>query len=244
MNYEVKLKDEVMPKDRWKFDQDVSEVFDDMLARSVPQYEVMRDLCFAVARRFRLPKTDIVDLGCSRGEAIARLIDAYGAHNRFVGVEVSKPMLDACRARFKGMIDASVVDIRDTDLRLGYPPVSASVTLCVLTLQFIPIEYRQRVLRDAYKHTVQGGAFILVEKVLGATAELDKVLVDEYHQMKADKGYTWEQIERKKYSLEGVLVPVTAKWNEELLSMAGFRQVECFWRWMNFAAWVAVREAT
>ena len=76
----------------------------------------MRDLCFAVARKYRLPKTDIVDLGCSRGEAIARLIDEYGAQNRFVGVEVSKPMLEGCRVRFKDMIDASIVDIHNMDL--------------------------------------------------------------------------------------------------------------------------------
>ena len=43
-------------------------------------------------------------------------------------------------------------------------------------------------------------------------------------------------------SLEGVLVPVTAEWNEAMLHAAGFRQVECFWRWMNFAGWLAIRE--
>jgi tRNA (cmo5U34)-methyltransferase len=43
-------------------------------------------------------------------------------------------------------------------------------------------------------------------------------------------------------ALEGVLVPVTAAWNEQLLKGAGFSQVECFWRWMNFAGWVAVKD--
>ena len=42
-------------------------------------------------------------------------------------------------------------------------------------------------------------------------------------------------------SLEGVLVPVTAKWNEQLLRSAGFAEVDMFWRWMNFAGWVAVK---
>ena len=43
-------------------------------------------------------------------------------------------------------------------------------------------------------------------------------------------------------ALEGKLVPVTAHWNEELLRNAGFAQVECFWRWCNFAGWIAVKE--
>ena len=39
----------------------------------------------------------------------------------------------------------------------------------------------------------------------------------------------------------GVLVPVTAHWNEELLRQEGFTSVDCFWRHLNFAGWVAVK---
>ena len=53
---------------------------------------------------------------------------------------------------------------------------------------------------------------------------------------------TREEINRKRFALEGVLVPVTARWNEELLNGAGFRQVDSIWRWMNFAGWVAIKE--
>ena len=67
-------------------------------------------------------------------------------------------------------------------------------------------------------------------------------MVESYYRLKSAHGYSQEEIERKRLSLEGVLVPVTARWNEELLYMAGFRQVDCFWRWMNFAGWVAVKE--
>lgn len=233
--------DEVMPEGGWKFDASVTQVFDDMLERSIPQYEIMRRACFDLARKYRQHKTDIVDLGCSRGGAIAALVDEYGATNHFVGIEVSSEMLDASRRRFQGYIDTGIVSMRDLDLRTGYPNVSASVTLCVLTLQFTPIEYRLRILRDIYRHTIPGGALILVEKVLGATADLDAAMVEIYYGMKANNGYTQDQIERKRLSLEGVLVPVTARWNEEMLHMTGFHEVDCFWRWMNFAGWIAVR---
>lgn len=83
---------------------------------------------------------------------------------------------------------------------------------------------------------------ILVEKILGASAEIDEKLVQLYYSLKAQNGYSPYEIERKKLSLEGVLVPVTAKWNEELLHNAGFSQVDCFWRWMNFAGWIAIKE--
>lgn len=234
--------DNVQPGEKWEFDSSVTAAFDNMLERSIPQYEVMRRACFDLACKYVKRNTTIADLGCSRGEAIGELVDKFGSHNRFVGLEVSQPMLDAAHSRFQGLIDCSVVDIRQWDLRQKeYPLSNVSVTLAVLTVQFVPIEYRLRLLRNVYQSLNPGGALIMVEKVLGATADLDGAMVETYYSLKAQNGYSQEQIERKRLSLEGVLVPVTSKWNEELLKLSGFAEIDCFWRWMNFAGWVAVK---
>ena len=234
-------RDHVLPEGKWQFDAEVTDVFDEMLRRSIPQYDVMRKAVFEIATCFAKEKTAIVDLGCSRGDALDPLISKYGAYNRFVGVEVSQPMLDAARKRFQGYIDCGVVSIREMDLRHQFPPERASVILSVLTLQFTPIEYRLKIVREAFNSLIPGGALILVEKVLGASADLDAMLVDLYYGMKRDNGYSQEEIDRKRMSLEGVLVPVTAAWNEQLLHQCGFSEVDCFWRYLNFAGWVAVK---
>lgn len=230
-----------MPSGKWEFDDGVTAVFDDMLARSIPQYEVMRQACFDMGQKYQQRATAILDLGCSRGEALARFVDRFGVQNYYVGIDVSEPMLDAARERYRGMIDAKVVDIKSLDLRDEYPEVRASITLCVLTLQFTPIEYRLKILKNIYDHTEEGGVLILVEKVLGASAGIDANMVDIYYDLKLANGYTEDQIQRKRLSLEGVLVPMTAGWNEQMLKMTGFREVDCFWRWMNFAGWAAVK---
>lgn len=239
-------RDQTMPDGRWEFDEEVTDVFDDMLERSIPQYEVMRAAVDAMASRFvrKAEERDedpiVVDLGCSRGGAIARLATRFPSAT-FLGFEVSDPMVKAATERFEHRRN---VLINHHDLRGRYPTepnATISVTLCVLALQFIPIEHRQRIIRDIYRSTSHGGALILVEKVLGADADLDQILVNEYLSLKRFNGYSPEAIERKRLSLEGVLVPVTASWNEELLRREGFASVDCFWRWMNFAAWVAVK---
>jgi tRNA (cmo5U34)-methyltransferase len=119
--------------------------------------------------------------------------------------------------------------------------VDASVFLSVLTLMFVPINYRQRIVQDAFDSLRIGGAFLLVEKTIGEHAVTDRLFVDRYHRLKAENGYTEEEIERKRLALEGVQVPVTAKWNEDVLKAAGFRAVEMYWRWCNFAAWITVK---
>ena len=95
--------------------------------------------------------------------------------------------------------------------------------------------------QEVYDRTLPGGAFILVEKVLGSSAPVDAILTDLYEDLKRRNGYSQQNIDRKRLSLEGVLVPLTAGWNENLLRRAGFGDVECFWRSLNFAGWVAVK---
>ena len=234
-------KDQTMPTGRWEFDASVTDVFNDMLQRSIPQYDVMRQAVFNLGSRYVKKNTDIVDIGASRGEAIAPFIKRFGALNHHVLIEISEPMRTAIREQFGGFEKTGILEVRDDDLRVTFPHVKASLILSVLTLQFVPIEHRQRLIQRIYDALLPGGAFIVVEKVLGATGPLDEALVDLYYGLKRENGYSQDAIDRKRLSLEGVLVPVTAAWNEELLKQAGFRQVDCFWRWMNFAGWIAVK---
>lgn len=227
-----------LPGDRWEFDEGVTECFDDMLNRSIPLYEEMRNLVTRIALSF-LPQTGVcVDVGASRGGAIAVLADAR-PYGRFIGLETSESMLSAARERFSAHPN---VWIRRHDLRVDpYPDVVADVTLVVLTLQFVPIEYRWSILRDIYASTRPGGAVIVVEKVLGSSYPTDRLFTDVYLEKKANSGYTDEEITRKRHSLEGVLVPITAEWNQQMIEKAGFHAVDCFFRWMNFAGWLGTR---
>lgn len=237
------MQDQVTPKGKWEFDAEVAGCFDDMLSRSIPQYDVMRKTCLDLAVRYVKDGTTVVDLGCSSGGSLSHIVDAYGLRARYLGLEVSEPMIAEAKKRFGPLADSGVVSIRNWDLRKGLPPVRASVVLSILTLQFTPIEYRLKILKSVFDSLSPGGAFLLVEKVIGASAELDDAMVATYYGMKAANGYSQEQIDRKRLSLEGVLVPVTAQWNREMLTSCGFREVDCFWRWMNFAGWIAIKPA-
>jgi tRNA (cmo5U34)-methyltransferase len=230
------MKDEVMADAKWEFNAQVTEVFDDMLARSIPDYEGMRRITTELATRFAQEGTSIVDLGCSRGAALKPIMKALeNLDVRYMGLEISEPMFEAAKK------EIPTVDVRKFDLREGYPKVISSVTLSILTLQFIPIEYRQRIIQDVYDSLTPNGVFIFVEKILGADSYADNVFVNTYLNRKGNNGYTQEQINNKRKALEGVLVPVTDKWNKELLTDAGFKHVDCYWRHLNFAGWFGVK---
>lgn len=229
------MKDNIMPEGKWEFNQDVADVFDNMLERSIPQYNIMRELCTKIGFKYIQIGSTVVDIGCSNGNAIEPFYRTYGGDIKYLMMDVSEPMLEKCREKF------GCENIINYDITKGLPDVDASVVLSVLTLQFTPIEYRQKIVQSIYDNLRENGALILIEKVLGNTNEIDELLVSEYYKMKSANAYTQEQIQSKRKSLEGVLVPITAKWNEELLSSVGFKKVDCFWRYLNFAGWVAIK---
>lgn len=235
------LRDQIVAEGAWQFDDTVADVFDEMLERSIPGYAMMRSLVTDLAVEFAKPDSYIVDLGCSRGGALLPIIERLGAYNKYLGVEISEPMRTAAEQNLGPWIRSGHARVASLDLRDEYPKVPASVVLSVLTLMFTPIEYRQQLLTRVYDSLPSGGAFILVEKVLGADYHADALLKRLYYSMKGANGYTEEQINAKRRSLEGVLVPVTEQMNRSLLESVGFRHIDSFWRYLNFAGWIAVK---
>ena len=244
-------RDNVIPKNKWEFDENVANCFENMLERSIPQYSLMRksvaDLVYSVIAESDVKKViyQILDIGCSDGIMIETLLDKFkhfDGHGYYTGVDIAEPMLRRAKYRLLDNIISGDVKIEECDLRYDFPSGMYDVITSILSIQFVPIEYRQRIIQRMYDSlSLKDGCLIMVEKVLGNTDRLNQLFVKNYYAMKSDNGYSDEQIERKRLSLEGVLVPVTSDWNIDLLKQAGFRQVDVFWRWMNFVGYVAIK---
>lgn len=226
--------------DRWAFDNEVSRVFDDMIRRSIPGYDSMRETVTRIGQEIidtSLNDIVVVDLGCSQGEALASFSNQPGV--ACIGVDESPWMVEIANSRFA---DHPRTDVALYDLRRGYPSVAPStLTLSVLTMMFIPLDQRQNLIQEVYHGLRENGAFIMVEKVLGPTPDIDNLLTRTYYNIKRENGYSNEDIERKRLSLQDVLVPLTAEANVAMLQGAGFQRIAPVWQMLNFAAWVAFR---
>ena len=233
------MKDEIIPEGTWEFDNEVASVFPDMLKRSIPDLDGMRELIQHMVSQYFIDDEIIVtDIGCSDGQQIELML-AKTSKWKFAGVDVSSPMVDKAKAKFEGN---SRVEILEGDIRdvADILPMS-DVVLVVLTMQFIPVEYRQLLMKKIYNHMVPSGILIFVEKTLGPTPLISEWMIDAYHNWKIQNGYSQEQVDAKRKSLEHALVPYTVQQNEALLKSCGFSDYEIFWKYMNFCGWVAVR---
>lgn len=236
-------KDQIIPKEKWCFDDKVANCFEDMLKRSIPQYDIMRQTVFNLGTSILHKvkgRPKILDIGCSDGLSLKDYLSEYNESAYLLGIDVSDPMINKAKSRFKKNKN---VEILKMDLRNRFPFSKNKFSLIqsILSIQFIPIEYRQNIIQNIYNNLRDGGGFIMVEKVMGSCSLIDNIMVDEYLSLKAKNGYTEDQIDRKKLSLEGVLVPVTSDWNMDFLKQAGFIKIDRFWKWMNFEGYVAIK---
>lgn len=146
-------KDKVNPKDkRWEFNEEVTKVFGDMLSRSIPNYNVMRELCFLVGKNFIPENGRVSDIGCSNGLASEKFIYEF-PNAKFILSDVSEPMLNACREKYKNNKNVSVVY---HDLRKPINTKDNNLIISSLTLQFTPIEYRWNILQSIYDSLKKG----------------------------------------------------------------------------------------
>ena len=193
--------DNVTPKGKWEFDSEVAKCFADMLERSIPDYRSMRSLVYELGERFITPGTWITDIGCSTGLAVEPFYDKHFDDNRYFLCDNSEAMLEVCREKFAEGIRCGVVEIAPGNFYEKMLPGDQSLILSVLSMQFMPTAYRQRMINDIYKALNPGGAFLFVEKII-ADEGTDDLEVELYYQMKRMNGYSDEKImqKRKSYS--------------------------------------------
>ena len=226
--------------EKFEFDENVARVFDDMLERSIPHYRECQEMVVDWCTRFAREDSNLYDLGCSTGVLLSRVASAIPERSRvrLIGVDNSTPMLDKARENLQSV--KTPWELVHADLDGDFSLTNASVVVMNYTLQFIAPERRQLLLGKIFQGLEPGGCLLLTEKVLGDTPELDAAFVETHHQFKRERGYSELEISRKREALENVLTPLKLHENIALLKQAGFRNVDIFFKWNNFAGLIAL----
>jgi tRNA (cmo5U34)-methyltransferase len=226
------------------FDQKVAAVFDDMVSRSVPFYGELQTMLADLSLQF-VPEQDgaVCDLGCSTGTTLDLILSnpACPPTTHGYGIDNAQAMLDQAREKLGTHLRTKRITLTraDLDSDLQLPPVN--VVLMNWTLQFVRPIHREGLLRRIHSSIRPGGALLMAEKVLVEDSLLNRLYIELYYRYKGRQGYTAEEIQRKRESLENVLVPYRVEENVELLKRCGFSTVDTCFRWFNWAAFVAIK---
>lgn len=237
-------KDELFEKGMWPkpfvFNEEVVKVFDNMIFRSVPLYREVLTCAAHWTRDYYQPNTRIIDVGCSTGTFLELLGRFLPAKATLVGIDNSHAMLEKAQHKLAQTQAIHHVElICDQAENCSFD--KSSVVVINYTLQFLPLQVRQTLLRKIYDGLVQGGLLFLSEKVKSPYPQFQETITRHYEAFKAHNGYAQTEIERKKEALENVLVPLTEAQQVQMLYDSGFNQVDSLIKLHNFISWVALK---
>lgn len=221
------------------FDESVTQVFPDMIRRSVPGYGNIVTMIGLLAARYATSGSNIYDLGCSLGAStlsMRRCLDKHGV--TLIAVDNSEAMVEGCRANVVAEGEGATVNVVCADVR-DVEIADASVVVLNFTLQFIEPAQRLVLLQRIRAGMRPGGILILSEKVVFAD-EVENDFQQQLHlDFKRANGYSELEISQKRTALENVLVPETLPQHQERLKEAGFTRSHCWFQCFNFVSLVA-----
>jgi tRNA (cmo5U34)-methyltransferase len=233
------------PSDRvekFTFNQDVAEVFDDMIRRSVPLYDEIQRMTVEIAAQFAQPQSRIYDLGCATGTTLSLLAMAIHLPDvQFIGIDNADAMLFKAKNRLSDVVSCRNVVLENADLNERTEFSLASVIILNWTLQFVQPPNRVRLLRGIFAGLLNGGCLIILEKILPSDVSLSKLYTGFHHAFKRRNEYSDLEISQKRESLEKVLTPFRIEDNIALLQQVGFPLIDIFFRWYNFAGLIAIK---
>ena len=227
----------------FEFNEDVAQVFPDMLKRSIPGYAASIQAIGTLAANLVQPNSRCYDLGCSLGAAtlaMRRNIKATGC--RIIAVDNAPAMVSRCREllttdKKAGPAEVSVIEanLQDVDI------TRASMVVMNYTLQFLPLEERPVIIRKIAEGMNPGGILVLSEKVVDEDPVVEETLQNLHHEFKRRNAYSDLEISRKRAALENILVPETVDTHKQRLTDAGFSHVGVWLRYFNFISIIAIR---
>jgi tRNA (cmo5U34)-methyltransferase len=227
----------------FEFNEEVAQVFPDMLKRSIPGYAASIQAIGTLAASLVQPNSRCYDLGCSLGAAtlaMRRNIKAAGC--RIIAVDNAPAMVSRCREllaidKKAGPAEVSVIEanLQEVDI------TRASMVVMNYTLQFLPLEERPMIIRKIAKGMNPGGILVLSEKVVDEDPVVEEKLQNLHHEFKQRNAYSDLEISRKRAALENILVPETVNTHKQRLTDAGFSHVGVWLRYFNFVSIIAIR---
>lgn len=219
----------------WQFTPEVVDVFPEHVRASVPFYDAIQDLV-AEASDWLLPEGGLLaDLGASTGTTVARIAGRH-PHRRLRAVlyDVEQTMLDRAG---ENLSDAPVDHVDYVRARIQDAPLrhtEADLTVCLFTLQFLPLRDRVAAMRNARLSATETGALIVAEKVRPTDSRWAELANDASHDWKAAQGITDAAIRAKARALRGVLTPHPQTTLVQAVTAAGWCAPEVLFRWHSW----------
>ena len=210
------------------------DAFDEHVASSIFGYVDLHEMICKISKYFIEDDSMVYDVGCSTGTLLRKLELSTNKESRvdFIGIEPEQNF-------FKNLESKGRIRFIQSNA-VGFEFKNASFITSVFCLQFISKKYRRSILSEIFRGLHPGGAFILAEKVRADSSIAQDVETFAYYDEKGEH-FAAEQILNKERSLRSMLKPISSSENDVMLTTAGFKTIDLFWKRWAFEAKLCVK---
>lgn len=209
--------------------------YDRMIEKIVPYYHEQHKIILSLIPFAKNDKIKALDLGIGTG-ILGRIILQNFSNSIISGIDISEKMIEVCKETLKGFGDRftlSCGDIEKADFDTDYDIVVAGLAIHHLT-----DNAKKDFFRKIYKSINNNGVFLIRDIIKSESDRMNEL----YHKLWCDferkNGIDPEKISEDARKND---IPASVKNHITWLNEAGFKDVDCAWKYNNFAIIVAYK---
>lgn len=178
-----------------------------------------------------------LDLGAGTG-LLAAMIRGKLPQARLDLIDMSESMLDVARQRFAGDRDVEFI-VADYS-GFAFAPGSYDIIVSSLSIHHLEHESKRALFKKLYEALAPGGVFVNADQVAGRSEASDAYYRKRWLSEIAASGLSQEAIDA---SVARRAVDINAKLEDQIewLSEAGFHDVDCMYKYLDFAVFYGAK---
>ena len=177
----------------------------------------------------------VLVLGAGGGLELKAFAEAHSGWS-FDGIDPAAEMLNLAKATL-GPLNSRV------SLHEGYidaaPEGPFDAATCLLTLHFVPIEERRRLVTQVRRRLTPGAPFVVAHLSFPQHQAERALWLSRYVAYAVDSGVPREKAESARTAIDAQLFILTPEQDESILQDAGFSDVSLFYAGLHIRGWVA-----
>ena len=216
----------------------VSKKYDSQREYLIPCYKDFYTACFPFVHSLTHAKR-VLDIGAGTG-LFSNFIYQLNPELHFTLADISLQMLDVAKERFEGLDNFEFIDL---DLSKDVIPGKYDLVISSLAIHHLEDADKAKLYKNVYQSLNEGGLFINADQVAGRNILFDSLYKYYWREEVSNSGLDHEALiqafERTKLDKFATLGAQL-----KMLEQAGFNDVDCIYKNMNFAVFGGFKDET
>lgn len=209
--------------------------YDRMIEKVVPYYHEQHEVILSLVPFAKDDKLKILDLGIGTG-VLGRILLQNFPNSMVHGIDISEKMIEVCKGALKdleGRYTLSCGDIEKADLGADH-----NIIVAGLTIHHLTDEAKREFFGKIYSSLNNKGVFLIRDIIKSGSDRMNEL----YHRLWRDharrNGFDPDKIDKNSKEQD---IPTTLENHITWLKEAGFKDVDCVWKYYNFAIFAAYK---